>query len=111
MATSRSPVAATTPVFTVLVAHALTDDEKLTPLRVLGVGLGFVGVVVLVWPDRMPGVPDRKSASRNRAPDGGGDIRVRRCIWQAVQRDAGTHCCNRTARGGESAHAAVGPDH
>ena len=25
---------ATTPLFTVLVAHALTDDEKLTPLRV-----------------------------------------------------------------------------
>lgn len=46
---------ATTPVFTVLVAHALTDDEKLTPLRALGVGLGFVGVVVLVWPDLLPG--------------------------------------------------------
>ena len=46
---------ATTPVFTVLVAHALTDDEKLTPLRVLGVGLGFVGVVVLVWPDMLRG--------------------------------------------------------
>jgi drug/metabolite transporter (DMT)-like permease len=46
---------ATTPVFTVLVAHALTDDEKLTPLRVFGVGLGFVGVVVLVWPDMLRG--------------------------------------------------------
>jgi drug/metabolite transporter (DMT)-like permease len=46
---------ATTPVFTVLVAHGLTDDEKLTPMRVLGVGLGFVGVVVLVWPDMLPG--------------------------------------------------------
>jgi drug/metabolite transporter (DMT)-like permease len=46
---------ATTPVFTVLVAHALTDDEKLTPLRLLGVGLGFVGVVVLVWPDMLRG--------------------------------------------------------
>jgi drug/metabolite transporter (DMT)-like permease len=46
---------ATTPVFTVLVAHALTDDEALTPLRALGVGLGFVGVVVLVWPDLLPG--------------------------------------------------------
>jgi len=46
---------ATTPVFTVLVAHALTDDEKLTPLRVFGVALGFVGVVVLVWPDMLRG--------------------------------------------------------
>ena len=46
---------AATPVFTVLVAHALTEDEKLSPLKVLGVGLGFVGVVVLVWPDMLPG--------------------------------------------------------
>ena len=46
---------ATTPVFTVLVAHAMTDDEKLTPLRMLGVGLGLVGVVVLVWPDMLRG--------------------------------------------------------
>lgn len=46
---------ATTPVFTVLVAHVLTEDEKLSPLKVLGVGLGFVGVVVLVWPDLLPG--------------------------------------------------------
>jgi drug/metabolite transporter (DMT)-like permease len=47
---------ATTPIFTVLVAHAMTDDEKLTPLRVLGVAFGFVGVVVLVWPDVMRGI-------------------------------------------------------
>lgn len=46
---------ATTPLFTVLVAHALTEDEKLTPLRVLGIGLGFIGVVVLVGPDLLPG--------------------------------------------------------
>jgi drug/metabolite transporter (DMT)-like permease len=46
---------ATTPVFTVLVAHALTDDEELTPLRAAGVGAGFIGVVVLVWPDMLPG--------------------------------------------------------
>jgi drug/metabolite transporter (DMT)-like permease len=47
---------ATTPVFTVLVAHVLTEDEKLTPLKLLGVGLGFIGVVALVWPDLLPGV-------------------------------------------------------
>lgn len=46
---------ATTPLFTVLVAHVLTDDEKLTPLRVLGIGVGFIGVVVLVGPDLLPG--------------------------------------------------------
>ncbi len=47
---------ATTPVFTVLVAHMLTADEKLTPLKLLGVAFGFSGVVVLVWPDLQPGV-------------------------------------------------------
>jgi len=46
---------ATTPVFTVLAAHVLTDDEKLTPLRILGVGMGFLGVVVLVGPDLLGG--------------------------------------------------------
>ena len=47
---------AATPLFTVLVAHVLTDDEKLTPLRVLGIGLGFLGVVVLVGPDLLGGL-------------------------------------------------------
>lgn len=42
---------ATTPLFTVLVAHALTNDEKLTPSRVFGIGVGFLGVVILVGPD------------------------------------------------------------
>jgi drug/metabolite transporter (DMT)-like permease len=41
---------ATTPLFTVLVAHAFTTDEKLTPARLAGVLLGFVGVAVLVGP-------------------------------------------------------------
>ena len=47
---------AATPLFTVLIAHVLTDDEKLTPLRVLGIGLGFLGVVVLVGPDLLGGL-------------------------------------------------------
>lgn len=36
---------ATTPLFTVLVAHLATRDERLTPAKALGVGLGFAGVV------------------------------------------------------------------
>jgi drug/metabolite transporter (DMT)-like permease len=39
---------ATTPIFTVLVAHLATSDEKLTPARGLGVGLGFAGVLVML---------------------------------------------------------------
>ena len=39
---------ATTPLFTVLVAHFATSDERLTPVKALGVGLGFAGVVVMM---------------------------------------------------------------
>jgi drug/metabolite transporter (DMT)-like permease len=44
---------ATTPVFGVLVAHFLTDSEKLTPARAAGVLLGLGGVAVLIGPDAM----------------------------------------------------------
>jgi len=47
---------ATTPLFTVIVAHFLTADEKLTPGRILGVGLGLLGVVILIGPDVLLGV-------------------------------------------------------
>jgi drug/metabolite transporter (DMT)-like permease len=40
---------ATTPIFTVLLAH-LAGDEKLTAGRVAGVLLGFLGVAVLIGP-------------------------------------------------------------
>lgn len=39
---------ATTPLFTVLVAHVLTRDEKMTGGRVVGVILGLGGVAVMV---------------------------------------------------------------
>jgi drug/metabolite transporter (DMT)-like permease len=42
---------ATTPLFTVLVAHFATADEKLTPARLAGVAAGFAGVVVMLGPD------------------------------------------------------------
>jgi drug/metabolite transporter (DMT)-like permease len=41
---------ATTPLFTVLVAHWLTADEKLTPQRATGVAVGFGGVVLMIGP-------------------------------------------------------------
>ncbi|MFN8665415.1 MAG: DMT family transporter [Thermomicrobiales bacterium] len=47
---------ATTPLFTVVLAHVLTDDEKLTPSRGLGVLLGLGGVVVLIGPDVLQGL-------------------------------------------------------
>jgi drug/metabolite transporter (DMT)-like permease len=42
---------ATTPLFTVLVAHLATADERLTPSRLAGVTIGLGGVVVMIGPD------------------------------------------------------------
>ncbi|WP_025771790.1 DMT family transporter, partial [Thioalkalivibrio sp. HK1] len=39
-----------TPIFSVVAAHFLTKDEKMTPARLIGVVLGFAGVVVLIGP-------------------------------------------------------------
>jgi drug/metabolite transporter (DMT)-like permease len=41
---------ATTPLFTVLVAHALTVDERMTRARLAGVLIGFTGVVAMIGP-------------------------------------------------------------
>ena len=41
---------ATTPLFTVIVMHLFTDDDRATPGKTVGVALGFAGVVVLVGP-------------------------------------------------------------
>ncbi|HLJ21909.1 MAG TPA: DMT family transporter [Stellaceae bacterium] len=49
-------VNATTPFFTVLLAHALTTDEKMTGGKVAGVLLGLVGVVVLIGPGAFAGL-------------------------------------------------------
>jgi len=46
---------ATTPLFTVLIAHALTDDEKLSGNRLAGVLVGFAGVAVLMGPEALAG--------------------------------------------------------
>lgn len=42
---------ATTPLFTVIVAHVLTRDEKFTGLKLAALIAGLAGVVVLVGPD------------------------------------------------------------
>jgi drug/metabolite transporter (DMT)-like permease len=47
---------ATTPLFTVLVAHLLTRDEKLTTFKATGVAVGFIGAAVMVGPDALRGI-------------------------------------------------------
>jgi drug/metabolite transporter (DMT)-like permease len=46
---------ASTPLFSVVLAHWLTRDEGLTPARVAGVLLGFIGVATMVGPDALRG--------------------------------------------------------
>jgi len=46
-----SIINAMTPIMTVVFAHLLTTDERLTPGKLLGVSAGFAGVVVLIGPD------------------------------------------------------------
>lgn len=38
------------PVFTVALAHLFLADERMTMQKAVGVGLGFVGLLTLVWP-------------------------------------------------------------
>jgi len=47
---------AMTPLSTAVLAHLLTRDEKLTPLRLTGVLLGLAGVVTLVGPSALAGL-------------------------------------------------------
>ena len=44
---------ATTPLFTVILAHLFTRDEKLTGNRLGGIALGFTGVVLIIGPDSL----------------------------------------------------------
>lgn len=39
---------ATTPIFSILVAHVVLADERMTAQRAIGIGFGFLGVVVLI---------------------------------------------------------------
>ena len=46
---------ATTPLFTILLAHVLTKDERLNASKGIGIVLGFLGVVVMLGPDLAEG--------------------------------------------------------
>ena len=47
---------ATTPLFTVVVAHAFTDDETMTGNRLAGVVVGLVGVTLMIGADALAGI-------------------------------------------------------
>ena len=47
---------ATTPLFTVIVAHIFTKDEKMSGGRAVGILVGFVGVAVIIGLDSLGGL-------------------------------------------------------
>ena len=47
---------ATTPIFTVILAHFLTNDERVTIAKVIGVVVGFVGVGIQMLPGLRQGL-------------------------------------------------------
>ena len=47
---------AATPLFTVIVAHYFTWDERATPLKILGVALGIGGVAAMIGLDLLSGL-------------------------------------------------------
>ena len=47
---------ATTPLFTVIVAHIFTKDEKMSGGRLAGILVGFVGVAVIIGLDSLAGL-------------------------------------------------------
>ena len=50
-----SVLIATTPVFSILVAHCFTADDRMSANKVAGVGLGVAGVAALVGTDTLDG--------------------------------------------------------
>jgi drug/metabolite transporter (DMT)-like permease len=47
---------ATTPLWTVILAHFFTTDERLTPNRLVGVLIGLLGVAVMIGPAALQGI-------------------------------------------------------
>ena len=47
---------ATTPLFTFVLAHFLTRDERMSGRGAVGIALGFLGAVVIIGPDALAGL-------------------------------------------------------
>ena len=47
---------ATTPLFTIIAAHFLTKDEKMTTLKFIGIFIGFIGVVIMLGHEVLGGL-------------------------------------------------------
>ena len=49
---------ATTPMFTIVAAHLLTKDEKITNNKIIGVTIGIAGVVIMLGHEALGGLGD-----------------------------------------------------
>ena len=76
---------ATTPIFTVLAAHVLTNDEKLSVSKAAGVVFGFLGVAVLIGPGRLERARRQRRRRRGGVPARGPHLRVRRHLRPPLQ--------------------------
>ena len=47
---------ATTPLFTVIAAHIWTCDEKMSPMKMFGVIIGFAGAVIMMGSEALAGI-------------------------------------------------------
>jgi len=47
---------ATTPLFTIIAAHFLTKDERMTSNKIIGVIIGFAGVVIMIGHEALGGL-------------------------------------------------------
>lgn len=44
------------PLTTMLIAHVMTADDRLTPGKIAGIVLGFLGLLILIGPERLTGL-------------------------------------------------------
>lgn len=49
---------ATTPMFTIVAAHFFTEDEKMTSQKVIGITIGFAGVIIMLGYEVLSGLGD-----------------------------------------------------
>lgn len=47
---------ATTPLFTLIAAHYFTHDEKMTRQRIVGLVIGFTGIIIMIGTDALKGL-------------------------------------------------------
>ena len=64
----------TGPFLALIGSHFMTDDDRMTPRKLISVGLGFAGILVVVGPSALAGIgagpleDDSRAAGNRRAP-------------------------------------------